>query len=219
MTIAAKICGLKTREALDVALEAGADYVGLVFFPKSPRNVDMETARELATAVRGRAQVVALMVDPTDEQVLDVVEHVSPDAVQLHGGETPQRVADFRARLGRQVWKAIKVETASDAAEALRYQDAADLILFDAKAPKGAELPGGNGVPFDWRALEEVRHNLALPWMLSGGLNPENVTDAIRLTRARAVDVSSGVESSPGIKDPGLIRRFLSAVKAANQGI
>jgi phosphoribosylanthranilate isomerase len=214
---AVKICGLKSSDALEAALNGGADYIGLVFFPRSPRHLDLETAARLARSARGRARIVALLVDPEDELVLDVLEQVSPDIVQLHGSETPERVAAIGRKAKLPILKAIKVETAADAVEALRYQGAADIILFDAKAPKGAPVPGGNGIAFDWRALENVRGRLGERWMLSGGLTPENVAEAIRLTGAPAVDVSSGVETSPGEKSPDLIRRFLHAAKTAKQ--
>lgn len=216
-SIAVKICGLKTADALDAAIDAGADYIGLVFFPKSPRNVDGAAARTLAGRSRGRVEIVALLVDPTDSDIADAMSAADPDILQLHGAESPDRVRAIATATGRRVMKAIKVETAADAALALAYKDAADLILFDAKAPKGAVLPGGNGVPFDWRALADVTPQLAGRWMLSGGLTPDNVPEAIRLTAAPAVDVSSGVECAPGVKDAALIRRFLQAAKTAKQ--
>lgn len=217
MTVKAKICGLKTGDMIDAAIAGGADMIGLVHFPKSPRHVDPAEAAVLAGQARGRVAIVSLLVDPTDALIDDVLQHVAPDVLQLHGSETPQRVEAIKRRIGRRVMKAIKVETAADAAEALTYRDAADLILFDAKAPKGAVLPGGNGLAFDWRALADVTPELGDRWMLSGGLVPETVADAIRLTGAPAVDVSSGVETAPGIKSADLIRRFLHAVKTAKQ--
>lgn len=209
-----KICGLKTAEGLDAALAGGADYVGLVFFAPSPRNVDVAAARALAERARGRAKVVALLVDPSDDLIDEVVAQVSPDIIQLHGSETPERVTAIRSAAGRPVMKAIKVQTAEDAASALTYDGRADLVLFDAMAPKGALLPGGNGVAFDWTLLDGVKDRVA--YMLSGGLTPENVAEAIRVTGAAAVDVSSGVERRPGEKDPELIRSFLQAAKRAN---
>jgi len=218
MTVDVKICGLKTEAALQAALSAGADYVGLVFHEASPRNVDLETARRLAEAARGKAKIVALLVDPDNARLREVVAAVAPDVIQLHGSETPERVAEIAKRCGRPVMKAVKVETSADAEAALGYRDVADVILFDAKAPEGraGALPGGNGVAFDWQALEGVRGKLS--YMLAGGLTPVNVGEAIRLTGAKAVDVSSGVESRPGEKDIELIRRFLHAAKTANQG-
>jgi phosphoribosylanthranilate isomerase len=216
MTVEVKICGLRTQAALETALAAGADYVGLVFHEQSPRNLDLKTARALAETARGRARIVALLVDPDDAQLADVVAAVDPDLIQLHGAETPERVAEIAKRFARPVMKAVKVAGPADAEAALAYADKADLILFDAKAPEGraGTLPGGNGVAFDWQAVESVRGKVA--FMLAGGLTPVNVADAIRLTGAAAVDVSSGVESRPGEKDDELIRRFLHAAKTAN---
>ena len=217
MSTRAKICGIRSEDILEATLAAGADLVGLVFFPPSPRNVDLATAARLAALARGRAEIVALFVDPTDAQVAEIVSRTGPDIVQLHGSETPQRVTAVRRLAGCRVMKAVKVETADDAATALQFADVADLILFDAKAPKGATLPGGNGLAFDWRALAEVTPRLAGKWMLSGGLNPDNVAEAIRLTGAPMVDVSSGVEVSPGQKSPELISRFLRAAKMGRE--
>lgn len=218
MPIEVKICGLKTESALNAALDGGADYVGLVFHAKSPRNVDLAMARRLAAIARGRAKIVALLVDPDDHLIADVVEAVAPDIIQLHGSESPERVAEVAHCFGRPVLKAVKVATAADAEAALAYAGRAQMILFDAKAPEGQAdtLPGGNGIAFDWRALASVRGRLA--FMLAGGLTPQNVGEAIRLTGASAVDVSSGVETSPGEKDAVLIGRFLQAAKTANQG-
>lgn len=217
MTVDVKICGLKTEAALEAALANGADYVGFVFHAASPRNVDLATARRLADKARGRAKIVALLVDPDDRQLAEVVAAASPDLIQLHGSETPARVAEIAKRFKRPVMKAIKVESPADAEAALAYKGKADLILFDAKAPEGREgaLPGGNGVAFDWQALESVRGKIG--YMLAGGLTPLNVAQAIRLTGAASVDVSSGVESRPGEKDAELIRRFLHAAKTAKQ--
>ncbi len=216
MTVDVKICGLKTEAALEAALSCGADYVGLVLHDASPRNLDLNTAHRLAEKARGKAKVVVLLVDPDDRRLADVVAAVAPDVIQLHGSETPARVAEIAERFARPVLKAIKVASAADAQAALSY-DAADLILFDAKAPEDrpGALPGGNGVAFDWQVLESVRGKLA--YMLAGGLTPQNVAEAIRRTGATAVDVSSGVESRPGEKDAELIRRFLHAAKTANQ--
>jgi phosphoribosylanthranilate isomerase len=214
MATKVKICGLRTEAALDAALAGGADYVGLVFFPPSPRNVTPEAAKPLAAKARGRAKVVALMVDPDDALVDAVVAAAAPDLLQLHGEETPERVAAIRARWGRPVMKALAVATAEDARAAARYQAVADLILFDARAPADSTRPGGNGAPFDWRALLGVSDGP--PFVLSGGLTPDNVAEAVRLTGAAIVDVSSGVERRPGEKDPELIRRFLAAAKGEN---
>jgi phosphoribosylanthranilate isomerase len=215
MTKKAKICGIKTREALDAAIDGGADYVGLVFCSKSPRHLELGEARTLAEYARGKVKIVALTVDADDAALGRIVDEIAPDFLQLHGHEAPERVAAIKQKFGRPVIKAVPVATPEDAARAHDYADVADLILFDAKAPPGAVLPGGNGVAFDWLALEEVSRRQ--PFMLSGGLTPETVANAIRVTGAGAVDVSSGVESAPGVKDPELIRRFLDAVKTAKQ--
>jgi phosphoribosylanthranilate isomerase len=215
MPVDVKICGLSTEATLSVALEAGAAYVGLVFYPKSPRAVDLATAAKLARIAHGRAKIVALTVDPDDALIDEIASKVMPDLFQLHGRETPERVEAIRTRTGIPVMKAISVQTAKDAARALDYDRVADLILFDARPPEGRAnaLPGGNGVAFDWRALLGVRDTVR--FMLSGGLTPENVAEAIRLTGATAVDVSSGVERAPGEKDPEKIRQF---ILAANKG-
>jgi phosphoribosylanthranilate isomerase len=214
MTTKVKICGLKTEAALEAALAGGADYVGLVFFPPSPRNVTPAAAKALADKARGRARIVALAVDPDDALIDRIAATVAPDLIQLHGDESPERVAAIRRRCGIPVMKAIRVETAQDARRALDFRDAADLVLFDARAPADSTRPGGNGAPFDWRALLGIKEEVG-PFMLSGGLTPDNVADAIRATGAGIVDVSSGVESSPGEKDTELIRRFLRAAKGA----
>lgn len=197
------------------ALDHGADFVGLVFFPPSPRHVALDVAKRLRALVRGRAQTVALAVDPDDALIEQIVNEVQPDMIQLHGGETPARCAAVRSGSGLKIIKAIKVETRDDVMGGLAWRDAADLLLFDAKAPKGlaGALPGGNGLSFDWQILEGM--SAQLPFMLSGGLDPQNVSEAIRLTGAMAVDVSSGVERAPGEKDPELIKAFLAAAKAA----
>jgi phosphoribosylanthranilate isomerase len=206
-----KICGLKTEAALKAALAGGADYVGLVFFPPSPRNITPEAAKPLAAHARGRAKIVALLVDPDDALIEAVVAAVDPDLLQLHGDETPERVAEVRRRWGKPVMKAIKVATAGDASATFDYTESADLILFDARAPKDSTRPGGHGAAFDWHLLDTVKGRM--PFMLSGGLTPDNVAEAIRATGAPMVDVSSGVERSPGEKDPDLIRCFLQAAK------
>lgn len=215
MPVAVKICGLKSIEALDAALDVGADYVGLVVYPPSPRHIAPADAAPLANRARGRAKIVALVVDADDALLADIVRQIAPDILQLHGSETPQRTAEIRRRFGVKVMKVINVETAADVATAAAFDGQTDMILFDAKAPKSLKgaLPGGNGLTFDWRALDAVRGKI--DFMLSGGLTPANVAAAIQLTGARAVDVSSGVESAPGIKDPALIRKFIAAVRAA----
>lgn len=213
MTAKVKICGLTTKPALETALAEGADYVGLVFFPKSPRNLDLTSAAALAKVARGRAQVVALLVNPDDAALQRVVDAVAPDMIQLHGKETPERVAEIARLTRRPIMKAIAVATEGDAMRALDYLPMADTILFDAKPPPAALLPGGNGLAFDWSLLTAVKGQV--PYMLSGGLTPDNVADAIRQTGAGSVDVSSGVESEPGIKDHELIRLFIRNAKTA----
>ncbi|RTL61575.1 MAG: phosphoribosylanthranilate isomerase [Hyphomicrobiales bacterium] len=212
MVTKAKICGLKTAEAVEAALASGADYVGLVLFPASPRNVAVEEARVLADQARGRAGIVVLLVDADDAFIERAVTEVRPDFLQLHGDETRERVAAIKARWGVPVIKAIKVETAADANLALSYTGAADMILFDAKPPTDATRPGGHGAVFDWRVLDKVKDKIG-PYMLSGGLDPGNVAAAIAATGAPIVDVSSGVEIRRGEKSPELIRRFLTAAK------
>ena len=204
-----KICGLSTPETLDAALEAGADQIGLVFFPKSPRYVSLDGARALADRARGRTEIVALTVEAADAELDIIVEAIRPDWLQLHGRETPERVAAVKARSGCRVMKAIGVATKADLAEAAIYVGAADRLLLDAKPPKGSVLPGGNGVAFDWSIL----HGFGEPFMLSGGLSPDNVAVATRAARPAAVDVSSGVETAPGRKDPALIAAFVAAAR------
>lgn len=209
-----KICGINTAEAMAAALEARADLVGLVFFPPSPRNVSLAEAAPLADYARGFAAIVALVVDADDALLSRIVAEVNPDMFQLHGTEAPERVAQIGEAFGKPVMKAIRVATAEDAQAALAFREAADLILFDAKPPKNADRPGGHGMTFDWRVLDGVREKVA--FMLSGGLTPDNVAAAIRATGATVVDVSSGVESVPGKKDPALIRAFVNAAHAVH---
>ncbi|TWB54550.1 phosphoribosylanthranilate isomerase [Nitrospirillum viridazoti] len=212
MPVKAKICGINHPEALKAAVEGGARYIGLVFFAKSPRNVSLPLAAELARMVPTGVRTVGLFVDPTDEFIDQALAQVPLDLIQLHGEETPERVAAIRAAHRLPVMKALKVETAADLDAASAYEPVADILLFDAKPPKGAILPGGNGVSFDWTLL--TGRQWAKPWMLSGGLAPDTVAEAIRISGAEAVDVSSGVEDRPGHKDPALIRAFLDAVRA-----
>ena len=209
-----KICGLSTPETMEAALNAGADMVGLVFFERSPRNVSPEQAGTLSDQARGRAKIVALVVDADDKMLTSIAQYVKPDFIQAHGSETPGRVKEITRLTGIPVIKAIKVKDVSDVAGAQAFVDVAAMILYDAKAPEtlvGA-LPGGNGLSFDWALL-----NGSSPpaFMLSGGLNPENVARAIAMTKAPFVDVSSGVETAPGIKDVSLIRKFIEVAKAA----
>jgi phosphoribosylanthranilate isomerase len=206
-----KICGLSTLSTLEAALAAGADMVGFVFFEKSPRHVSLDQARALGDQARGRAKIAALTVDASDEALQSIVEVLRPDVAQLHGKETPARVAAIAKRFGVATMKAIGVATAADLAAARDYAGIADMILFDAKPPKDAKLPGGNGAPFDWRLLANVAHHT--PYLLSGGLDPDNVVEAIALSGARGVDVSSGVESAPGVKDAARIAAFVARAR------
>jgi len=208
-----KICGLSTPEAVAVALDAGADMVGFVFFALSPRHIGFEVARALGRKVRGRALKVALTVDADDTLLDAVVEVLQPDLLQLHGKEAPARVAAIKKRFGLPVMKAIAVAAKADLAAAAAYVPAADRLLFDARAPREATRPGGLGKPFDWRLLENL--DAAVPFMLSGGLDAGNVGAALRITGAPGVDVSSGVERAPGEKDPDKIRAFVRAARDA----
>jgi phosphoribosylanthranilate isomerase len=213
MTPTVKICGLSTASTLDAALEAGADMVGFVLFPKSPRHIDWATARALGRQVQGRAKIVALSVDADDDTLHRIVDALAPDLMQLHGSETPARVKEIGQLLARPTMKAIGVATRADLAAAEAYEGVADSLLIDAKPPKDAVLPGGNGRPFDWRLTQNF--HAPVPWLLSGGLEPDNVATAIALSGARGVDVSSGVESAPGVKDPARIRAFVAAARRA----
>jgi phosphoribosylanthranilate isomerase len=213
MTLLVKICGLRTEDTLDVALEEGADLVGFVFFPPSPRHLRYDVARALGARVAGRAGKVALTVDADDAVLAAILEALDPDMLQLHGKEPPARVAAIKARFGRPVMKAIPVETRADLAAVAAYAGVADRLLFDARAPREATRPGGLGKPFDWHLLENL--DPGVPFMLSGGLDPGNVAEALRVTRAPGVDVSSGVERAPGEKDPDKIRAFVRAARAA----
>ena len=213
MTPMVKICGLSTAATLDAALDAGADMVGFVFFPKSPRHLDWATARALGGQARGRAKIVALSVDADDDTLKRIVDALSPDLMQLHGSETPARVKEIGELCARPTMKAIGVATRGDLADAEAYEGVADILLIDAKPPKGAALPGGNGRPFDWSLTRDFRPSV--PWLLSGGLDPETVEAAIALSQARGVDVSSGVESAPGVKDVAKIRAFVAAARRA----
>jgi len=215
MPLLVKICGLSTRETLDVALEAGADMVGFVFFPPSPRHLSLETGRELGKQAKGRAAKVALTVDADDATLDNIVETLKPDLLQLHGKETIARVRDIKAKFALPVMKVIAVETAADLAVLPGYAGVADRILFDARAPKGATRPGGLGAVFDWNVLAKLE--LDLPYLVSGGLTADNLAEAVRVTRAGGVDVSSGVESAPGVKNPEMIRHFIRAARATEE--
>lgn len=207
-----KICGVKTPEAIDAALTGGARYIGLVFFEKSPRHLDRATARALADRARDRADIVAVTVNATDELLCGLQQSVRPDWIQLHGSETPQRVAEARRFASKGVIKALGIATSADLAGSGAFEPVAEMLMFDAKPPAGADRSGGLGVAFDWTILKDKR--FSRPWMLSGGLNPENVAEAIAASGAGLVDVSSGVESSPGVKDPARILAFLKAARA-----
>ncbi len=213
MSLVVKICGLSTLEALDVALDAGADMVGFVFFPPSPRNLSFKAAAALEGRVRGRAKKVALSVDADDTLLSYIVDALGPDILQLHGSETPMRVAAIKAQFKLPVMKAIPVEAKGDLAAIARYAAVADQLLFDARAPREATRPGGLGRSFDWQLLQNLAPGV--PFMLSGGLDAGNVAEALRLTRAPGVDVSSGVERAPGEKDADKIRAFVRAARAA----
>jgi phosphoribosylanthranilate isomerase len=213
MDLIVKICGLSSEETLDAALEAGADMIGLVAFPPSPRFVAAEAAARLAERARGRAEVAVLTVDMAEDELAGLVTAVEPDWLQFHGRETPESVASARRRFGCKVMKAVGVRDAGDLRLGEAYAAVADRLLLDAKAPEGAVLPGGRGETFDWRIL--AGFDPGLPFMLSGGLDAGNIGLALDLTRAAGVDVSSGVETAPGRKDPDLIRAFVAAARRA----
>jgi phosphoribosylanthranilate isomerase len=213
MTVGVKICGLSTEEAVAAALVGGAAYVGFVSFPKSPRHVSLETAAKLAEPVRGRVRVAVVTVDPSDAELDAIAAVLKPDLVQLHGRETPERALEVKARTGAGVIKALSVSGPEDFQAAAAWAGVADHLMFDARPPAGSALPGGVGARFDWDLL--AGRSFAAPWFLAGGLTPENVADALRRSGAPLVDVSSGVETAPGLKDPRLISAFLEAVKSA----
>lgn len=204
-----KICGLTSREAISAAIQAGAAYVGFVFFPKSPRNLSIEAARALALEVPEGVAKVALTVNAEDRLLDEITSSVPLDMLQLHGSESVERVTAVKTRYRLPLMKAIGIADAPDLAAINAYSGVADQILVDAKPPNDAELPGGNGLSFDWRLV--AGHRWSVPWMLAGGLTPDNVGEAIRLTGAKQVDVSSGVESAPGVKDVTAIRAFIEA--------
>ncbi|WP_267426166.1 phosphoribosylanthranilate isomerase [Methylobacterium sp. GC_Met_2] len=208
-----KICGLSTEDTLDAALALGVDWIGLVHFPRSPRHVNLARAAALSSRAKGRAERVVLLVDPDDTLLADAIVAMDPDLIQLHGRETPERVAAIRASTRRPVMKALGLATPADLAPLAAYAAVADRILLDAKAPVDAALPGGNGRRFDWTILAD--RDLPQGTMLSGGLDADNVAEALSRTRLDAVDVSSGVEAAPGIKDPERIAAFVAAVRGA----
>ena len=213
MALDIKICGLNTAQAVEAALAGGASHVGFIFFAKSPRNVSPDQAGALREKARGQARTVAVTVDADDAALDAIVAAMAPDMLQLHGSETPARIAEVKARYGLPVMKALAVSTAADLAAARPFFAVADRMLFDAKPPKGSELPGGNGVAFDWSLLAAL--DPGVDYMLSGGLNAANVGDALRIGNPPGIDVSSGVESTPGVKDTALMDDFFAAVRAA----
>jgi phosphoribosylanthranilate isomerase len=217
MPLTIKICGLMTPQALDVALDSGADMVGFVFFAPSPRNLGLELARTLGERVRGRAAKVALTVNANNDTLGSIVDALKPDMLQLHGKEAPERVAVVRSRFGLPVMKALPIAERGDLSPIREYAQVADRLIFDARAPQEATRPGGLGKPFDWTLLSGI--DPGVPFMLSGGLDANNVAQALRITRAPGVDVSSGVERAPGEKDPDMIRTFIRAARVAEAEI
>lgn len=213
MNTLAKICGLSTPEAVRAAVDGGAAFLGFMFFPKSPRNVSVETAARLAEPVRGKVKIVAVTVDPTDAQLDEIARGLKPDLIQLHGKETPSRAREIAARTGAGLIKVLHVAEAADFDAAREYDGLVDHLMFEAKPPKDADRPGGLGVRFDWSLAAGRRFQR--PWLLAGGLDPWNVSEAVRRSAAPIVDVSSGVERGPGLKDPALITAFLDAVRRA----
>ncbi|MGC1682102.1 MAG: phosphoribosylanthranilate isomerase [Pseudolabrys sp.] len=213
MPLSIKICGLRTPQALDMALDSGADLVGFVFFAPSPRHLGLEAARTLGQRVQGRAGKVALTVDANDDTLLDIVAALKPDMLQFHGSESPDRVIAVRTRFGLPVMKALPVAERKDLSQTRQYAQVVDRLIFDARAPKDTTRPGGLGKAFDWTLLKDL--NVGMPFMLSGGLDAGNVAEALRITRAPGVDVSSGVERAPGEKDPEKIQAFIRAARLA----
>ena len=217
MSVRVKICGLTEPERVEQAGRLGAAFVGFVCYPPSPRYVDPARAADLVTAVPDGVATVGLVVDAHDRELDALLQAVPLDLLQLHGYETPERVREIGLRFGCRVIKALRVETTEDLAGLDEHADAADMILFDAKPPRDAAWPGGHGLPFDWRVLDGV--TVAVPWLLAGGLHAGNVADAVALTRAPMVDVSSGVESRPGVKDPAKLEAFFAAVTGAGEDV
>jgi len=211
MAVDAKICGLKTSDAADAAVRHGARFVGFNFFPNSPRYIGFDAVRSLAARVPERIGKVGVFVDPDDQMISQAIDAAGLSMVQLHGSEDPKRAADIRERFAVDVMKVIRVAGPDDLADVPAFEPVADWLMFDSKPPKGATRPGGNAVAFDWRIL--AGKTWQRPWMLSGGLDASNVAEAVRLTGARSVDVSSGVETAPGVKDPRIIRTFLETLK------
>jgi phosphoribosylanthranilate isomerase len=214
MGIQVKICGINSVESADAAVRAGADFVGLVFHPASPRNLTRGQAQGLAERMHGRVRLVALMTDANDEEIGAVVKSVRPDFLQFHGNETPERVGATRSQFGIPIIKALAIADSDDFARAASYEAAADMLLFDARAPVSAARPGGHGAAFDWQLLRGRK--FSRPWLLAGGLNVDNVARAIRSCEAPGVDVSSGVETAPGVKSAEMISDFVAAARSAN---
>lgn len=215
MKLDIKICGLKTEEAVDHAVALGATHVGFIFFQKSPRHIEPADAARLADRVRGQAKIVSVSVDADNDDLDEIIDLIRPDILQLHGKESPERVLTVKAVTGLPVMKALSIQTAEDLKRIGAYEGIANRFLFDAKPPKNSELPGGNGVSFDWNLLAGL--DPSIDYMLSGGLNRDNVADALKIARPRGIDVSSGVESSPGVKDLGMMDEFFAAVHRALQ--
>ncbi|OCO99570.1 MULTISPECIES: phosphoribosylanthranilate isomerase [unclassified Ensifer] len=212
-----KICGLKTAEALERAVALGASHTGFIFFAKSPRNIEPDDAGRLAERIRGQAKIVAVTVNADNDELDEIVSALNPDILQLHGGESPERLLTVKAMYGLPVMKVFSVRDAADLEKIDAYIGIADRFLFDAKAPVGSDLPGGNGVSFDWKLLDAL--DGSVDYMLSGGLNADNIGEAMAQTRARAIDISSGVESAPGVKDLKLMESFFNAVRQAEAGM
>ena len=213
MTLDIKICGLKTEEAVDRAVALGATHIGFIFFAKSPRHIEPADAGRLADRVRGKVKIVSVSVDPDNDDLDEIVALMRPDILQLHGKETPDRVLTIKAVTGLPVWKALSIADADDLRRIEAYDGIANRFLLDAKPPKNSELPGGNGVSFDWRLLNGL--DADVDYMLSGGLNKDNVGEALRIARPTGIDTSSGVESSPGVKDLEMMDEFFEAVRLA----
>jgi len=217
MATLVKICGINSAEAADAAVRAGADFAGLMFHPRSPRNLKLDVATMLAERLRGRVRLVAVFADARDEDMAAAVTAVRPDFIQLHGLESPERVAAIHGRFGTPIIRAIAIAEPSDLNSVAKYEDVVDMFLFDAKPPSGAAREGGHGAAFDWQMLKG--RNFSRPWLLAGGLNVANVARAIQSTNAPGVDVSSGVETAPGIKSPDMIRDFVSAARATQMAV
>jgi phosphoribosylanthranilate isomerase len=215
MTLDIKICGLKTEEAVDRAVDLGATHVGFIFFQKSPRHIEPADAGRLADRVRGRAKIVSVSVDADNDDLDEIIDQIRPDILQLHGRETPDRVLTVKAMTGLPVIKAFSIEAADDLRKIEAYDGIANRYLFDARPPRNSELPGGNGVSFDWSLLAAL--DPSVDYLLSGGLNSGNIGEALAIARPRGIDVSSGVESSPGVKDLKMMEEFFDAVQRAMQ--